>query len=95
MLLVSLLLLAGGAPCGLAQFGFSQSKAAGALSGKLTDLRSAPLNGVTVTLRDGITGKEIQTTTAKGGGYRFSGLPAGEYSLSPDGSNDVFCFEVF
>ncbi len=22
-------------------------------------------------------------------------LPAGEYSLSPDGSNDVFCFEVF
>lgn len=53
----------------------------GALSGRLTDVRSMPLGGVTVILRNQATGVEASTTTAKNGGYRFAGLAPGGYTL--------------
>ena len=53
----------------------------GALSGKLTDLHSTPLDGATVVARNTATGAEARTVTQKNGSYRFTGLPAGEYTL--------------
>ena len=53
----------------------------GALSGRLTDVHSAPLGGVTVILRNQATGAEIRTRTAKNGGYRIAGLAPGGYTL--------------
>src|SRR5579863_1033216 len=62
-----------------------QPAASGALEGRLTDRRSAPLEKMTVTLRSAITGAQVQTVTARGGRYRFAGLPNGEYSLTATG----------
>jgi len=59
----------------------AQSAEIGSLSGKLTDLHSKPLDSATVILRNEISGTEARTTTARNGTYRFSGLPAGEYTL--------------
>jgi hypothetical protein len=56
----------------------------GSLAGKLTDLQSAPLAGVTLVLRNNVTGAQMRTTTAKNGIYRFTGLDAGEYSLEAE-----------
>jgi hypothetical protein len=53
----------------------------GALAGKLTDIHSRPLDGVTLTLRNALTGTEVRTATGKGGTYRFSDLTPGEYTL--------------
>ncbi len=53
----------------------------GSLSGRLTDLRSAPLAGVAVVLRNQSTGAEWRATTAKNGVYRFASLVPGTYSL--------------
>jgi hypothetical protein len=62
----------------------SASAATGALWGKLTDLRAAPLAGVEVILRNTATGAELRTTTAKNGAYRIQSLDAGEYTLEAD-----------
>jgi len=59
----------------------AQIGASGSVAGKLTDLYSKPLGGVTVTLRNTLTGAEVRTTTAKNGAYRFAGLAPGEYVL--------------
>ena len=56
----------------------------GAIAGKLTDLHSAPLDGVTVVVRNEATGAEARTTTARNGSYRFTGLDAGEYTLEAE-----------
>ncbi|HEV2325430.1 MAG TPA: carboxypeptidase regulatory-like domain-containing protein, partial [Terracidiphilus sp.] len=56
----------------------------GSLSGKLTDLRAAPLAGATVILRDEATGAEVRTRTARNGTYRFLSLPPGEYTLTAE-----------
>jgi hypothetical protein len=54
----------------------------GSLSGRLTDLYSKPLEGVTVILRAQASGAEAaRTVTAKNGSYRFIGLAPGEYTL--------------
>jgi hypothetical protein len=53
----------------------------GSLSGRLTDLRSTPLDGATVVLRNVSTGAEARTITQKNGNYRFTALPAGEYTI--------------
>ncbi|MFZ1086880.1 MAG: carboxypeptidase-like regulatory domain-containing protein [Terracidiphilus sp.] len=54
----------------------------GSLAGRLTDLYSKPLEGVTVILRLQATGAEAaRTVTAKNGTYRFSGIAPGEYTL--------------
>jgi hypothetical protein len=60
------------------------SGSAGAIAGKLTDLRSAPLDGVRVVVRNEATGAEARTTTARNGSYRFTGLDAGEYTLEAE-----------
>jgi hypothetical protein len=54
----------------------------GALAGRLTDLHSHPLSGVTLTLRNQSTGLERQTLSGKNGVFLFSDLPAGTYSLA-------------
>ena len=59
----------------------AQSAASGSLSGRLTDLHSKPLPGITVVVRNQATGAEARTTTAKNGVYRFNALPPGEYTL--------------
>ncbi|MGA3069659.1 MAG: carboxypeptidase-like regulatory domain-containing protein [Terracidiphilus sp.] len=56
----------------------------GVIAGKLTDLHSAPLDGVTVVVRNEATGAEARTTTARNGSYRFTGLDAGEYTLEAE-----------
>jgi carboxypeptidase family protein len=56
----------------------------GSLAGRLTDLRSAPLAGVSVTLHNQATGVEVRAVTAKNGGFRFARLEAGEYTLEAD-----------
>ena len=53
----------------------------GSITGKLTDVRSIPLAGITVVARNEATGAEARTTTARNGSYRFTGLAAGEYTL--------------
>src|ERR1700677_4285560 len=53
----------------------------GSLSGRLTDLHSAPLNGAAVILRNSASGAEFRATTTRNGSYRFTGLAVGEYSL--------------
>jgi hypothetical protein len=56
----------------------------GSLAGRLTDLRSAPLAGVSVILHNQATGAEVRAVTAKNGGFRFGELEAGEYTLEAD-----------
>ena len=53
----------------------------GSLSGKLTDLHSAPLAGISLVIRNQATGAESYTTTAKSGAFRFASLEVGEYTL--------------
>ena len=56
----------------------------GSIAGKLTDVYSKPLGGVTVVLLSEATGVEQRTTTAKNGSYRFTGVEAGEYTLEAE-----------
>lgn len=55
------------------------------LRGKLTDSHLTPLDNMTVTLRNAVTGAEVQTTTTSRGHYRFTGLIPGEYVLTASG----------
>lgn len=66
--------------------GQSAPVAAGSLTGRLTDLHSAPLPGVHIVMRNRATGEELQTTTARNGAYRFPSLDAGEYTLEAESS---------
>ncbi len=84
--LILAVLMAGTAAGILAQAGSSavattDPQLSGALSGRLTDLRSAPLAGVTVILCNQSTGAEMRTTTGKKGAYRFAAVEPGAYSL--------------
>jgi hypothetical protein len=65
----------------LAAGALSAQSSGGALAGKLTDVHSRPLDGVTLTLRNALSGTEIRTVTGKGGTYRFSDVAPGEYAL--------------
>jgi hypothetical protein len=62
------------------------SPRAGSLAGRLTDLHSAPLAGVSIMLRNRATGAEEHATTAKNGAFYFATLEAGEYTLEADGA---------
>ena len=53
----------------------------GSLAGRLTDLRSAPLDGATVVVRNDTTGAETRGITRKNGSFRFTGLKPGAYSV--------------
>lgn len=61
-----------------------QAAHSGSLAGRLTDLHSAPLAGVSVRLRNLTTGAEARATTARNGAFHFFQLDAGEYSLEAD-----------
>ena len=61
-----------------------QSPQSGALAGRLTDLHSSPLAGVSIILRNKSTGVEVRATTARNGVFRFASLDAGEYMLDAD-----------
>jgi carboxypeptidase family protein len=61
-----------------------ESPLSGSLSGRLTDLHSAPLSGISLMLRNQVTGAELRATTAKNGAFRFAPLDKGEYSLEAD-----------
>ncbi|MGA8042340.1 MAG: carboxypeptidase regulatory-like domain-containing protein [Terracidiphilus sp.] len=62
----------------------SAQSAVGSLTGRLTDLYSKPLSGVTVMVRNQATGAEARTTTDKRGVYRFSVLEPGAYTLDAE-----------
>jgi hypothetical protein len=64
-----------------------QSPQSGSLAGRLTDLHSAPLAGVTLVLRNQSTGAEVRTNTTKNGAFHFVSLDTGEYSLDADAAN--------
>ncbi|MBS1805325.1 MAG: carboxypeptidase regulatory-like domain-containing protein [Acidobacteria bacterium] len=64
----------------------------GSLTGVLTDTHSAPLENVSITLRNLLTGSVIEDKTSRGGRYSFHGLAGGEYILAatgPQGSGEV------
>ena len=65
-------------------FAAPNETASGGVTGKLTDLHSKPLGGITVTLRNALTGAEMRATTLKNGSYRFTGLAPGEYTLKAE-----------
>ena len=77
-LAVAVLLFGAGMPM------HAQSARSGSLTGKLTDLHSAPLAGATVVLRNQATGAEMRTTTTRNGDYRFTALDAGTYTIEAD-----------
>jgi hypothetical protein len=56
----------------------------GILSGRLTDLRSTPLNGAAVVVRNEQTGAEARGVTAKNGSFRFAGLEPGAYTVEAE-----------
>jgi hypothetical protein len=62
----------------------AQSAPSGSLTGKLTDLHSAPLARASVVLRNQATGAEMRTTTTRNGEYRFTALDAGTYTIEAD-----------
>ncbi|HEY1806371.1 MAG TPA: carboxypeptidase-like regulatory domain-containing protein, partial [Terracidiphilus sp.] len=66
------------------QFVEIHSAQSGSLAGRLTNLRSAPLAGVSIVLRNQSTGAEARAITAKNGAFRFFSLDAGEYTLDAD-----------
>ena len=69
---------------GAVMYARAQSTPSGSLTGKLTDLHSAPLAGATVVLRNQDTGAEARTTTTRNGDYRFTALEAGTYTIEAD-----------
>ncbi len=62
----------------------TQSAQSGSLTGKLTDLHSAPVAGAAVLVRNQATGAEARTTTAKNGAFQFNALGPGEYMLEAE-----------
>jgi hypothetical protein len=62
----------------------AENGSTGALTGRLTDLYSRPLEGVAVVVRNQATGAEARTITTRNGVYRFSGLEPGEYTLTAE-----------
>ena len=53
----------------------------GAITGNFSNPASVPLAGLTVILRNEVTGAETRTATDAGGSYAFSGLEPGKYSV--------------
>ena len=68
----------------LAAAAAAQSPPGGSIAGRLTDLHSAPLEGVSVTVRNQATGAEAHAITARNGTYKLGGLDAGEYTLEAE-----------
>jgi hypothetical protein len=64
-----------------AQYVHIKSPQTGSLAGKLTNLRSVPLEGLAVVLRNQATRTEVHALTGRNGAFRFTSLVAGEYTL--------------
>ena len=62
----------------------AQAAESGTLSGKLTDLHSAPLDGATVVVRNQATGAQVQAKTQKNGSFRLSRLEPGAYTVEAE-----------
>ena len=62
----------------------AQAAESGTLSGKLTDLHSAPLDGATVVVRNQATGAQVHAKTQKNGSFRLSGLEPGAYTVEAE-----------
>jgi hypothetical protein len=60
------------------------SSRTGAIAGRLTNLHSAPLGGISVMLRNLSTGSEAHAITQKNGAFSFASLEAGTYTLEAD-----------
>lgn len=58
----------------------------GSVAGTLTDTHSSPLENVTVTLRNVVTGSALTAKTSRGGRYGFRDLADGEYTLAASSS---------
>jgi hypothetical protein len=56
----------------------------GNLEGKVVDEQGSPLPGVTMTVTNSETGAQRVDVTDEGGGFRFSALPAGSYTVLAD-----------
>jgi hypothetical protein len=62
----------------------AQAAESGTLTGKLTDLHSAPLEDATVVVRNEATGAQVQAKTQKNGSFRLSGLEPGAYTVEAE-----------
>ncbi len=82
--LVAALFFAACAPFFAQDASIEPEAAKGSLAGRITDLNSSPLAGVTVVLRNESTGAETRTITTRNGSYRFAALDAGEYTLAAE-----------
>lgn len=78
LLAVSVLLVA----ALLSPAGARAQRLTGSVTGMLTDTHSAPLEHVTVTLRNVVTGSAVSAQTTRGGRYSFRDLVQGEYTLA-------------
>jgi len=76
--------LALGVGVGLCGQSFTTASGQGVLSGRLTDMHSAPLSGVAVTIRNEATGTEVHTTTARNGSFRAEALEPGFYTVEAE-----------
>jgi len=79
--LVTLLLVG---PARLAGAQTASSALGGVLTGKLTDLHSAPLEDATVVVRNEATGAQTQAKTQRNGSFRFAGLEPGAYTVEAE-----------
>ncbi|MGO9338859.1 MAG: carboxypeptidase-like regulatory domain-containing protein [Terracidiphilus sp.] len=77
-MLLAALMVCAGATAG------AQTAGSGALTGKLTDLHSAPLEETTVVVRNESTGAQAQAKTQKNGSFRFTGLEPGAYTVEAE-----------
>jgi hypothetical protein len=85
--LAIVLLLVSAETMGFAQTSSSASlpnAPTGSLSGKLTDLHSKPLGGISIIARNQATGVETRLMTTASGSYRFRALAPGEYTLEAE-----------
>ncbi len=80
-LMFAVLMVGAGAEAGAQTPG---NPAGGSLTGRLTDLQSAPLDGATVVVRNQATGAEVRGTTRRNGSFRFSGLEPGAYTVEAE-----------
>jgi hypothetical protein len=87
LLVAAVALLAGVAGPVYAQSTSALDSAPGSLSGKLTDVRSAPLSGVSILLRNQTTGSLAQASTGRNGLFLFTEVEPGVYSIEAESAD--------
>ncbi len=71
----------------LASLAAAAPAGAGAIHGRITEVRGYLMHGLTVTARNNATGQEFQTRTDGQGFFQFDGLEAGSYGLRSECPN--------